>query len=301
MSLPKPRCRYTRIFPKYFWMIVLAAAATARGDDGKTLSVTGMGTVRVRPDVLELDGIVIGQAELAADALKQLRDNRRRAEETIQNLKIDGLKFRSSQRNVNSPNSAQQAQMILSGQEGETPLVSHVVFHEKVILRLEGIDKLNREQLSESLVKIIDAAKDAALIVGSASSAYSYANMGVDFDFSNNYGNNSMLRFRVMQSEAASQKALELAAKDARTKADRLAALLGVKVGKVRSASETATSDDSTTQFYGAIAQLYGAASSTAGSENGEKANEAAGDGNPEEIRAIPFSAALHVVYDIVD
>jgi uncharacterized protein YggE len=271
-------------------LAVSQAAAPAKGEDGKRLSVTGTGTVKVRPDVVEINGIVVGQADLAAEALKKLRDNRRRAAETIAGLKIEGLKFATSGRSMQSPNSAQQMQMIVSGQEGETPLATHVMIYESVTLRLEGIDKLDQEKLSETLVKIIDAGKDAALIIGPST-----RNMYMQNAYGYGGGAGSLVTYRISQPEVARQKALELAAKEARTKAVGLAGLLGVKTGGVVSASESysdMSSNYSTSMYYAQMASVM------QGFELDTETPQLNADAGKDH--EIPVTAVLQVQYEIV-
>jgi uncharacterized protein YggE len=268
-------------------LATLLPLVSATAAEGRRLSVTGTGTVKARPDVVEIHGIVLGQAELAAEALKKLRDGRRRAAETIAALKIEGLKFTTSGRSIQSPNSAQQMQMIVAGQEGETPVATHVMFYESVTLRLEGIDKIDEEKLSETLVKIIDTAKDAALIIG-PSTRNTY--------LQNVYGNDgnagSLVTYRLSKPEVIQQKALEQAAKDARAKADRLATLLGVKMGGVHSASESFSAGESQYSSSMYYAQIINAM-------QGIDLDSTTGNSDAGKDREISVSATLQVEYEI--
>ena len=48
--------------------LALLFVAPVQGADGKRITVIGIGVANVRPDVLEIHGIVVGQAELASEA-----------------------------------------------------------------------------------------------------------------------------------------------------------------------------------------------------------------------------------------
>ena len=70
-----------------------SSAIFAQGKSG--ISVKATGVVKLRAGVLELEGQVSGNAELAGDAITKYRSSRQRAIEAIEALQIPDLKVLS--------------------------------------------------------------------------------------------------------------------------------------------------------------------------------------------------------------
>lgn len=214
-------------------LAVLAAAFYSATDlsaaDKKTISVVGVGTIPVIPDQALIPGVIAGSAEMATDAFKKFQQNQKRVQDAFAKLKIEGLTFEGEALVIHIPNAAQRVQGIVYGTENGDTGTNMVVFYQSFQLKLTGVDKLSEEKLHEILVKIVDAGRDAAVIIGSSPDE-SIA---------------SLAKFQYGKTKEAQMKALELAAQDARAKGERLGKLLGVQLGTVVSASEIASGDSS--------------------------------------------------------
>ncbi len=97
--------------------VALVASTVVGASDSppRGIAVAGRGEAKGKPGIVELSGTVTGEAELASDAITKYRDNRQRAIEALENLKIDGLKVTGSGVSINSALSAQAMQQMMNG------------------------------------------------------------------------------------------------------------------------------------------------------------------------------------------
>jgi uncharacterized protein YggE len=193
------------------------------GAEEKRLSVTGTARLDVRPDMMEVFATVSGSAELNKDALKKFRTNRRRGVEAIQKLKIDGLEIKGTGVSVISNAAVQQFQQRFNGMQQAT--TSHTTFSETLSLNVPGIDHLTDEQVQDLASKILDAAKDAGMSLGQPNDSNPYY-------YNYNSYKPQIVFFRLAHADSVRQKALDQAAKDARTKAEQMAKRLNLTLGK---------------------------------------------------------------------
>jgi uncharacterized protein YggE len=242
-----------------------------QGAESKRLSVTGNGRVEARPDVMELTATVTGSAEMTSDALKKFRDNRRRGTEAINKLKIEGLAIKGSGVTVLSNAAMQQMQQVF-GAGGQQVQAGHTTFSETLSVVVNGIDRLSDEQIQELTAKILDAAKDAGLTIGQPVDPRRY------YDY-NSY-RPQIVFFRLDKPEESRQKALDLAAQDARNKAEQMAKRLNVSLGKALAARDTPTQPTTIVQPYGMVQQ---------------QANTSA------SLKTVAIEAVLSVEYEILD
>src|SRR6476661_6912735 len=86
---------------------VMLAAPSPAAETNRGIAVAGTGESKGKPSIVELSGTVTGEAELASDAITKYRDNRQRAIDAMDNLKIEGLKVTGSGVSINSTMSQQ--------------------------------------------------------------------------------------------------------------------------------------------------------------------------------------------------
>jgi hypothetical protein len=99
-------------------------------------------------------------------------------------------------------------------------------------VRLAEIDKLDRDELMDSIAKIIDVAKEAGVIFGPPPNTSRVSIMREEsFGF---------MSFTVANIEVLHEQAEKEAMRDARNKALRLAQLSGNRLGEIRSVTESA-------------------------------------------------------------
>lgn len=249
------------------------------------IAVTGAGRVSAKPSMVELAAVVKGEAELAGDAITKYQGNKRRALETIQSLQIEGLTVEDGGVSINSADGNSAMMAAMRGMPAPENTAQKLSLSEPLTLRLTGIDKLSTEELLETLVKIVDAGKDAGMAIGPPPKSMYELQIAAQTGQSTE---SALAAFKLEGVDQLKQQAYQAAVSDARERAERLAALAGVKLGKVTSIRETPTSDDSKARYnpyYG-----YMMANSSDGSE---KQYVSSG------LTEITVSVVLHVEFAI--
>jgi NADH dehydrogenase/NADH:ubiquinone oxidoreductase subunit G len=116
---------------------------------------------------------------------------------------------------------------------------------------LEGVEKLSTEELLGTLVRIVDAGKDAGVVIGPNQEYNPYV-------YNPRQGQaSSLAKFKMKDIKDLRQSAYESAIKDAREQAERLAKLSNVKLGRVTSVREGSPTQQSmqVMYYYGAPTQ----------------------------------------------
>ena len=193
------------------------------------ISVSGTATVHAKPTVVEIVGIVAVDAELASDARVKFFDARKKAVDTIQALHEPDPTFKLSGPTIKqgldpvSQNQMQQGVAQVSPKQ-------RVQIYEEVLLVMSGVDKLESDKLVEKVLKIIDVLHEAGMGVGEMTprSAYEWRMRGENFG-----DNGAMLMAKVPERAVFEGQAYEQAMADARAKAQRIADLSGVHLGRV--------------------------------------------------------------------
>ncbi|RLS51688.1 MAG: DUF541 domain-containing protein [Planctomycetota bacterium] len=275
-----PMDRWARTLVIAFSMWAWSAAAQAQGRSGIAVKATGV--VKMRPDVLELEGHVSGNAELAGDAITKYRSNRQRAVEAIEALQIPSLKIQAGRIDITAQMDQAAIQAMQRGMPATVSASRPLNVAEPLSIRIDGIDALTNEQIIEMLVKIVDAGKDAGVTLGAKDSpTYNPYTGGY------NTSGSAMARFRLSDVESARQKAFEEAMKNAQRQGERLATLSGLKLGKVRAITES----PSTPQPQQQVNVVYGFMP-----PNSEKEAELYTSSSLQEISV---SAAIDVEFEV--
>ena len=115
--------------------------------------------------------------------------------------------------------------MILRASRGEAQPEAEIAVRETIKIRLLGIDKLDKEELLSTVVKIIDAGKESGVAFLKPETLFQRT--------MSRGGPISYLSFRHSELNKVKQQADELAMKDARAKADRIAKLAELSVGEI--------------------------------------------------------------------
>lgn len=207
----------------------LASAATAAAEDG--ISVVGIGKVAARPSIVEMSGTVVGDGELAGDAVTKYHGNRQGAIDAITALNIERLTIDGGGIAINSEMNEAQIQAMRRGMPA-TGGSNKLSVSEPLKIRLEGVDQMDTAQLLETIVKIVDAGKDAGVLIGPKKNVNPYVY--------NANTSSSLATFKLANVDDLQAQAYEKAIADARRQAGRLAELAGVKLGRVKSIREGA-------------------------------------------------------------
>lgn len=247
------------------------------------ITVMGLGSVEAKPSVVELTGVVIGQGQLAGDAVTKFHGNRRRAETAFKNLKIPGLEVVEEGMSLYSSLNASQMQAMMRGMAVNNTDSQELSVSETLKLRVTGIDKLSSQELLEMIVRIVDSGKDAGVIIGNDTSP------SVPGTYNPSKARNTMATFKVTDVEKLKEAAYEQAVKDARTQAEKLAKLTGVKLGKVLSVDGVGDTQKNTAAIYNQIISQYMSAAGV--NQTDEQASTL--------LKAIPIAVAVRVTYSI--
>ena len=96
-------------------------------------------------------------------------------------------------------------------------------------LVLKNVDKLDADALMEQVLKVVDTAKDAGFVIGASSSQSVY-------EIQRNGGQATpIVLFKLPESDALRDEATKAAVEDAKARAQKVADLAGVKLGRVQS------------------------------------------------------------------
>jgi uncharacterized protein YggE len=224
------------------WMVGLfcVGSAVAAAAENEGITVVGIGKVDARPTIVEMSGTVQGDAELAGDAVTKYHGNRQAAIDAIGALGIEGLTIDGGGIAIKSEMNEAQMQAMRRGMPA--PAGSNKLsVSEPLKLRLTGVDQMDTEQLLETIVRIVDAGKDAGVIIGPK------------LDYNPYYGyqgntSGALATFKLENVDGFKSQAYEKAIADARKQATRLAELAGVKLGRVTGIREGAIPQSNTRQ-----------------------------------------------------
>jgi uncharacterized protein YggE len=202
------------------------------------ITVYGTGERRTRPHMVEIDLRASASAELTADALVKYRDTKRRTLEAFQQLQFEQLSIEEQGLTLTPGSMNEVVQRMWGGMPPNASAKAQVQISSMLRLRLDGIRDKSPEQVMEMVGKLLDVAQDSGSTLGPSQEEmamawrYGYAPTG------------AMVRFVVRDLAALREEAYELAVSDARSRAERLARLNGVKLGPVLSVQELEVSGD---------------------------------------------------------
>ncbi len=270
-------------FAVLFWVLLVGLCMPAEAEESPGITVSESGVVEAMPDTVELTATVEGNAELADDAVKKYRGNKRRIVESLNGLNIKGMTIVGSGVSVNSGTPANPMAAFQPGQANQPKVADKVTVQERLTVTLSDIKTTSADNLLQSVMRIVDAAKDAGVIIGPGAKSM------IEVQF-NGGKPGALATFKLSNTDLLRQQAYEAALIQARAKAERLAQLAGVALGDVVSIRETAalSKDDNSGGGMGAYLALIGRASSN----------------QPEytstELQNIPVKVSLNVQFGIV-
>src|SRR5690348_14981796 len=215
-------------------LILLAAPLRAADTDG--ITVIGNGEAKSRPTQVEISGLVAGDAELAADAIVKYRDAKKHAVDALNNLKLPSLSIESEGFTVNQAIDQNMQMQMMRGMNPGANAKAKVQVAEKLKLVLKGLDKIENEKLMDTLLKVLDTAKDNGLVVGPGL-PQNYYQMQIAMQQGQGQ---SMITFKLPDPKDLRDAAYKDAMDNAKVRAQRLADLSGVKLGKILSIREGA-------------------------------------------------------------
>jgi uncharacterized protein YggE len=207
------------------------ARGQATADPG--IAVVGVGTAKGKPSVVEISATVSGEGELANDASVKYRDARKKATEALEALKNPSLVVESKGFTVNQamdPNAQMRMMQGMGAEQGK----QKVAVTEQLRIVLKDADKLQLPMLMETVLKLIDVGRDNGLQIGPGNMNYYQMQMMMQ----GGGGGMAMISFKIPDASALRQEAYKNAVEDARAKANRIAELTGVKLGRILSVQD---------------------------------------------------------------
>ena len=224
---------------------LLSAAAgaedrAAAGGRGSEISVIGVASAQVKPSVVEIGATLSAEGELANDARVKERDARQKVIDTMKTRAPEvALEFRGISVNPVFDASAiamarQQQIMIQNGmvvqmqQNQQQDIPRRYGVTEQVRLVLKDTDKLDAAKLVETVVRLIDIARESGLSVGqlNINNVTSYSSTSIQPP-------PPLIVCKASNGATVREEAYKAAMEDARKKASALAGIAGVKIGKV--------------------------------------------------------------------
>lgn len=220
-------------------LLLVSAIATARADDGG-IAVSGTATVKARPTEVEIVGVITGEGELANDASVKFHDSRKKALAALENLKNPDLSVESEGSDVEDSVDPQQQMRLMQGQTNEQ-VKAHTQITERFKIKLKNADKLEQDKLLETVLNLIDTSRDAGLTIGTSQPTNYYQ---WQMQMQNGGGNNgALVQYKIPDTTDLQTEACRQAIADARAKAQRIADLSGVKLGRVLSVKDYSATD----------------------------------------------------------
>lgn len=216
------------------WLLTLTLGTACAAAETPGIAVVGSGKIMAKPTQVELTAIVKGEAELAVDAITKYEDNKRRALEAITNLGIADLSVSEGGVSINSAEAQAAMMAAMRGMPTAEDATQKLSLSESLTLKLLKIDGLSTQDLLQTLVKIVDAGKDAGLTIGPPPKSM------YELQIAAQMGNaqSPLAAFKLGDVASVKGQAYEAAILDARTQAERLAKLAGVTLGRVTSIRE---------------------------------------------------------------
>jgi uncharacterized protein YggE len=213
------------------WYIIVTSVASAQEPTNQSISVSGRGSVKVPPTSVEILGTISSGADLATDALAKFRSAKDSAVNAIQKLDLKELTVETGGFVIAPPAQPDSSTQILMRSRQGVPDPPSMQIHESIRIRLKQIDKMDRDQLTATLARIMDAAKEAGVSFGPSPSASRISVIREELP--------ATVTFMIDEPGAARAKAEAQAMQDAREKADRFVKLSGGRLGHIQSLRES--------------------------------------------------------------
>jgi uncharacterized protein YggE len=275
--------RYLFLSAALVIVAMLAPISRAQSGGGQGITVSGSAEVKIKPDQVVIGAVVSGEAELTNDAMVKYRDAKKRAIAAIEALKLPNVKVEASGVSVSQAMDPNAAQMMMQGRAANIGK-SKVRAMESLKITISEADKSTHDALMDVIMKLIDAGRDAGLQIGSAmpSNWYQY-----QMEMNNGGGGDQNIpQFKVTDVAAHRDEAYKKAMADAKSKAQQLADLAGVKLGRILSIHASTGKGNNNRVVY---PWMYNGAPEPAEEEN-------LSSGTLEEI---PLKVTLSVQYEI--
>ncbi len=120
----------------------------------------------------------------------------------------------------------------MQGQANQPKVADKVSVQERLTVTISGVDKMSPENLLQAVTRVVDVAKDAGVAMGPGPMGVLQMQLGGGKPA-------SLATFKLTSTDALRAEAYAAALKQARAKAEQLAALAGVELGDIVSVRES--------------------------------------------------------------
>jgi uncharacterized protein YggE len=233
----------------YLLMVACLAVTSAFGQ--RSLTVTGTAEVKAQPEKLVLSVGLSGSDESAPEALKKFQARVKLLEKSVAGLEQKDAKIIRGSTKFGMKGGGNNPFMMDMGDDGSGGAKAPTYeVSETVKIEISGIGQLDAAKRIAMASSIVDALGQAGVMArGSGATATDVAGGAVRVFAAGaaialaepaSYGgsaasNDELVAFAAANDETLRQSALKLAVADAKSRAEFLAQLAGVKVGKVLS------------------------------------------------------------------
>jgi uncharacterized protein YggE len=213
-----------------FLVLVARAAPSAAAEEG--IVVHSSGSASARPTCVEMSARLSAEAELAADAAVKFRDAKKRALAAMTALKNAKLTVTPGGVTVATGMDSRTQRMMAMQGYGTDTSGQKVRITETCRIVLADADKLESDDLLGGLLKVLDSAKDAGFTF----------TMPVTNDYyemqARAQEGQIVFQFKLPDTTELRKKAYKAALADAKARAQDLAELSSIKLGRILSVQE---------------------------------------------------------------
>jgi uncharacterized protein YggE len=216
--------------------LLLWAMPALAGESDPGITVIGTGIAKGKPSIMQFEANVSGNGELASDAKVKYEDAKKKGLAALDGLKNPNLTVEANGPSVTDLVNPQLQMQMMNGM-AVTPEKSKVMIAEQLKIQIKGIDALSPAQILETLLKIIDTCHDAGLQIGPPTPT-NYYQMQI---MAQSGAAGGLVVYKIPDKTSLEDQAYQLAVDDARAKAEKIAKLSGVKLGRVLSVLDNNT------------------------------------------------------------
>ncbi|MBI3467758.1 MAG: SIMPL domain-containing protein [Planctomycetes bacterium] len=219
--------------PSLVFLTCLAAAGATEPDG---ITVLGTGEVSKMPDTMELHARIRGAAELGGDAIVKYVEAKRRTLAALERLKLKNFKAEAGGLSIAAAgDNAAQAETPPLIAPGQGPVAKTAIqFASTLRLTLSGIQDMPEEKLMQTVSQLLDTLQDAGVPV-----APELADDVVYVNTPNlDRSEQPIANFLLENTSELRERAYQQAFASARSNAERLAKLAGVRLGRVQAIHE---------------------------------------------------------------
>ena len=224
-SLPQAGAQY---FPQY------QMSAPAENMEGFT--VAGKGYSAAKPNAVEIDLDISASSELTADAIVKYRDAKKRIHDAFGALKLKNLAIEERGLLVDQKGMMQNPYMW--GGMPNTRSKTEVQLSRKLVVKANDIREMPEDSVLQLVGKLLDVAQDSGGHIGPQNNFNPY--------YYNPWqqNNSGLVRFVLEDFDKLQEEAYEKAIADARARAERLARLSKVELGRIVAVREVVVPGD---------------------------------------------------------